>query len=120
MTGSARRAKETFVAAPVFSALGDPVRLSLVVRLCKEGPLPTVELKRNAGEVSRQGLTKHLRILEDAGLVRSDRVGRDRQWQLQAQQLAEMRDYLDRISAQWDIRLERLRRFVEEEIDPHT
>jgi DNA-binding transcriptional ArsR family regulator len=103
--------------APILSALGDPVRLAIVMRLCKDGPLPTIELKPDAGGVSRQGITKHLQVLEDAGLVSSDRVGRDRRWQLQTQQLAAARDYLDQISAQWDLRLERLRRFVEDDTD---
>lgn len=101
--------------APVFSALGDPVRLSIVARLCREGPLSTVELKQCAEGVSRQGLTKHLRVLEEAGLLGSARTGRDRQWRLQAQRLAALRSYLDRVSAQWDRRLERLRAFVEDE-----
>jgi DNA-binding transcriptional ArsR family regulator len=72
-----------------------------------------IELTRGAG-VTRQGLTKHLHVLEEAGLVSSDRFGRDRRWRMQAEQLATLRDYLDQISAQWDLRLERLRAFVED------
>ena len=108
------RVGELQTAAPVFAALGDPVRLAMIARLCKDGPLPTMELKQGAGSVSRQGITKHLHVLEEAGLVSSDRVGRDRQWRVQTHQLATVRDYLDQISAQWDRRLERLRRFVED------
>lgn len=100
------------IAAPIFAALGDPVRLAMLTRLCREGPLPTVALKEDAC-VTRQGVTKHLQVLEEAGLVRSDRVGRDRQWQIRAQQFAAARGYLDAMSAQWDLRLERLRAFVE-------
>jgi DNA-binding transcriptional ArsR family regulator len=99
-------------AAPLFAALGDPIRLAIAARLCKDGPLPTIELMRDAA-VTRQGLTKHLIVLEEAGLVTSERLGRDRRWRMQAQQLAAAREYLDRISAQWDLRLERLRAFVE-------
>ncbi|MDL2400189.1 ArsR/SmtB family transcription factor [Rhizobium mayense] len=102
-------------AAPIFSALGDPVRLAIVARLCKDGPLPTIELKQCADGVSRQGVTKHLQVLEEVGLVESDRTGRDRQWRLQAQQLVAVRDYLGWISAQWDQRLELLRAFVEDD-----
>ncbi|HVY16347.1 MAG TPA: helix-turn-helix domain-containing protein [Rhodopila sp.] len=101
-------------AAPIFSALGDPVRLAIVARLSQDGPLPTVALKRCADGLSRQGVTKHLHVLEDVGLVDSDRIGRDRQWRLRTRQLAAVRDYLDWISAQWDQRLERLRAFVED------
>ncbi len=100
-------------AAPLFAALGDPVRLAIVARLSDDGPLATIELKREAG-VSRQAVTKHLHVLESAGLVRSDRVGRDRQWRMQAHQLAAARGYLEQISKQWDVRLERLRTLVEE------
>lgn len=99
-------------AAPLFAALGDPVRLAMITRLSDDGPLPTIELKREAG-VTRQAITKHLQLLESVGLVRSDRVGRDRQWRVQGKQLATARRYLDRISKQWDQRLERLKAFVE-------
>lgn len=102
-------------AAPAFSALGDPTRLAIVSRLCREGPLPTIELRRCAGEVSRQAVTKHLQVLEDAGLVESDRIGRDRQWRLKGDQLDAARGYLDRLSAEWDQRLARLKAFVEDE-----
>ena len=60
-------------------------------------------------------MTKHLRILEAVGVVRSDRVGRDRAWRIETKALARTRDTLDRISAQWDARLERLRAMVEDE-----
>jgi DNA-binding transcriptional ArsR family regulator len=100
-------------AAPVFAALGDPVRLAIVTQLCAGGPLPTMRLKERT-EISRQAITKHLRILEEAGLVHSDRVGRDRAWRVDPHQLTRTRDYLARISAQWDARLERLRAFVED------
>ena len=100
-------------AAPVFAALGDPIRLAIVTQLCAGGPLPTIRLKDRT-EISRQAITKHLRILQDAGLVRSDRVGRDRAWRIEPHQLARTRDYLERISAQWDARIERLRTFVED------
>ncbi len=63
--------------------------------------------------VSRQAITKHLRVMEHAGLVRSARRGRERVWQLRQQRLAEARHYLDMISKQWDDALGRLRKFVE-------
>jgi DNA-binding transcriptional ArsR family regulator len=105
---------ELLTAAPAFAALGDAVRLGIVARLCRDGPLPTIVLLEGAGGVSRQGVTKHLRVLEQAGLVTSDRVGRDRQWRLRERRLAEVRVVLDAMSAEWDGRVERLRRLVEE------
>jgi DNA-binding transcriptional ArsR family regulator len=101
-------------AAMVFAALGDPVRLAIIARLSGDGPLPTVQLKHGT-TLSRQAVTKHLRILEDSGLVRSDRVGRDRSWRIKEGQLAKTGAYLEQISARWDARLKRLRSFVEDE-----
>lgn len=99
-------------AAPVFAALGDATRLRIVTRLCREGPLAMVQLQDDH-EVSRQAVAKHLRALEQAGLLRSERVGRERIWALQAQRLTQARLYLDQISEQWDQALSRLRDFVE-------
>jgi DNA-binding transcriptional ArsR family regulator len=101
-------------AAPVFAALGDATRLRIVARLCDGGPLSIVRLTEGA-QISRQAITKHLRALEGAGLVRSGRAGRERIWELQTKRLAEVRSYLDQISTQWDEALGRLRAFVETE-----
>jgi DNA-binding transcriptional ArsR family regulator len=98
--------------SPVFAALGDPTRLAIVRRLCDTGPLSTIRLTDGTA-LSRQGVTKHLRTLEDAGLVRADRVGRDCVWQLRREKVSEVRDYLDEISAQWDAAIARLRAMVE-------
>lgn len=100
-------------AAPAFAALGDPLRLGLVTRLSHEGPLSTKCLLGKTS-VTRQALTRHLQLLEGAGIVRSQRVGRDRLWQVEPPKLIEVSTFLERISAQWDARLERLRSFVEE------
>ena len=99
-------------AAPLFAALGDATRLQIVVRLCDGGPQSIVRLTEGSS-VSRQAVTKHLRALERAGLVRSDRSGRERIWALQPRRLADVRDYLTRISDQWDQALQRLRALVE-------
>ena len=63
--------------------------------------------------VTRQAITKHLNVLEDAGLVRGIRVGRERLWEIETRQLEEARRFLDRISRQWDDALGRLRLSVE-------
>jgi len=64
--------------------------------------------------VTRQAITKHLRVMEGSGLVRSTRRGRESVWQLERRRLEDARRYLDRISSQWDDALLRLRRFVED------
>jgi DNA-binding transcriptional ArsR family regulator len=100
-------------AAPVFAALGDETRLQVVSRLCAEGPLSIVKLSSGAG-VSRQAVSKHLRVLEDAGLVYSSKEGRENVYTLQPKRLAEAKRLLDSISSEWDHTLERLRAFVED------
>lgn len=114
MSGNTGGFQQLRNAAPIFAALGDPSRLSIIERLCEAGPLPTIRLQSGSGGVSRQGITKHLRVLEDAGLVESFRIGRDRQWQLRTEHLAELRAYLGQVTAEWDARLQRLKAFVED------
>lgn len=97
--------------APVFTALGDETRLYLVSRLCQEGPLSITRLAEGTA-LSRQAVTKHLRVLADAGLARSGRRGREQQWQIEARRLADVRRLLARIATQWDDALARLAAFV--------
>ena len=101
------------VAAPVFAALGDETRLRLVERLCREGPASITRLSSGA-PITRQAITKHLRVMRDAGLVRCSRQGRESYWELDRRRLREVRRNLALISAQWDDALGRLRRFVED------
>jgi DNA-binding transcriptional ArsR family regulator len=63
--------------------------------------------------ISRQAVSKHLRVLEQAGLLQSRRRGRERLWQLEQRRLLEARHYLNQISSQWDEALARLRALVE-------
>jgi DNA-binding transcriptional ArsR family regulator len=100
--------------APVFAALGDATRLRVVSRLCDEGPLSIVKLTEGS-DVTRQAVTKHLRVLEDAGLVRSLRAGRENVWELQPRRLAEAQRLLGLISSEWDATLDRLASFVEDD-----
>ena len=100
-------------AAPLFAALGDETRLRVVARLCEEGPLSITRLTEGGG-VSRQAVTKHLRVLAKAGLVRGSRDGRESLWKLETKRLADARQKLEAISKEWDHTLERLRAFVEE------
>lgn len=99
-------------AAPVFAALGDPARLQIVSRLCREGPLSISRLSEGA-QISRQAVTKHLNALAAAGLIEGERSGRECIYELQPRRLAQVKRHLDIISTQWDDALERLRKFVE-------
>ncbi len=100
------------VPAAVFAALGDDTRLRLVTRLSGQGPMSITRLT-SGSKVTRQAISKHLRVMERSGLVRSSRYGRERRWRLNERRLADARFYLDQISRQWDAALDRLRAFVE-------
>jgi DNA-binding transcriptional ArsR family regulator len=63
--------------------------------------------------LTRQAVTKRVKVLEDTGLVRSARVGRDRSWRVEPRRLSRTPAYFDCIATQWDAQLERLRAFVE-------
>lgn len=114
--GRARALVRTRIAeaAPIFAALGDETRLRIVLRLCDAGPQSIVRLTE-AADVTRQAVTKHLRALSDAGLVRCERVGRETIWELETKRLEEVRRYLDQISQRWDGALARLKTLVETE-----
>ena len=99
-------------AAPVFAALGDETRLRVLERLSREGPLSIVRLAEGS-RVTRQAVTKHLRVLAGAGLITGSRSGRENVWRLEEGGLAEAGRLLDVISREWDATLERLRAFVE-------
>lgn len=98
--------------AALFAALGDETRLQVLRRLCLEGPLSITHLAAGT-TVTRQAVTKHLRVLSDAGLVKNSRVGRENLWSAEATRLNEARRCLDAISRKWDERLNRLRELVE-------
>jgi DNA-binding transcriptional ArsR family regulator len=115
-----RKSREVFAVGaivkvlPALSALGDESRLQLVIKLCRNGPQSIARLTEGAG-ISRQGVTKHLHALHEAGLVRRERSGREQIWRLEPKRLDEVRRYLAQISQQWDDALERLKAAVEKE-----
>ncbi|HYP62371.1 MAG TPA: metalloregulator ArsR/SmtB family transcription factor [Acidocella sp.] len=98
--------------ASIFAALGDATRLSLLTRLNDGQDHPINRLTATA-PLSRQAVTKHLHVLEQAGLVQSRRAGRETLYRLRPGTLSAARDYLIEISRQWDAALGRLRDFVE-------
>lgn len=102
--------------ALLFAALGDATRLQLINRLgqCKANHNSIAKLSSGM-ELSRQGVTKHLRVLENAGIVKSARVGRELHFLLLPQALTPLKEYLELVSTQWDDAIERLRSYVEVE-----
>ncbi len=101
-------------AAPVFAALGDDVRLTLVSRLSQQAPLSITHLADGL-PITRQAVTKHLHVLEHAGIVRCQKSGREQHWELDEAPLDDARQFLDGISRQWANTLGRLKAFAEGE-----
>ena len=97
----------------VFAALGDETRLSVLARLGSGAPQSISRLTHGT-RLSRQAITKHLRVLERAGVVRSVRAGRESLFALQPKSIDGIRQYLDEVSRQWDGALLRLKSLVED------
>jgi DNA-binding transcriptional ArsR family regulator len=98
--------------APVFAALGDATRLALMARLCERAPCSISQLAEGS-PITRQAITKHLRVLEGAGLVRGEAAGRECLFEIEPEPLEQATEYLEIVSQQWEAALVRLKKFVE-------
>jgi DNA-binding transcriptional ArsR family regulator len=105
--GAKRRAQ-----ADLFAALGDETRLGLVAALAG-GEARSISHLARGTRLTRQAVTKHLRVLEAAGMVRSVRSGRQSLFEFDPAPVSELREYLGRLSEQWDQALVRLKTLVE-------
>jgi len=110
-TRDASAARRRYHAA-VFAALGDETRLALVSSLSGGQPRSIAQLT-GGSRLTRQAITKHLRVLESAGIVHGVRAGRESRFELDPAPLNELKDYLGRVSEQWDQVLARLQNLVE-------
>jgi DNA-binding transcriptional ArsR family regulator len=99
--------------ASVFFALGDKTRLQLIAVLCAGGALSIAQLTAGT-DVTRQAVTKHLRMMADAGLVKDIKVGRERLWQFEPGAMEEARLSLETIGRQWEQALGRLKVSLED------
>jgi DNA-binding transcriptional ArsR family regulator len=122
-SGKARRAgqrdaglpaivRSSEVLANVFAALGDPTRLKLVAVLCAGGAFSIAQLTAST-DITRQGVTKHLQVLADAGVVRDVKLGRERLWLLEPGQIEEAKRTLEVIGRHWEVALGKLKLFAE-------
>src|SRR5215469_13973015 len=99
--------------APIFAALGDRTRLSLVGRL-STGRAYSISQLTQGSRMTRQAISKHLRVLENVGIVHWIRSGRESLFAFDPAPMEEIQKYLDFVSAQWDQALARLKSFVEQ------
>jgi len=106
---AAKRRRHAFV----FAALGDATRLSLVAKLCRGQPRSISQLTQGS-KLTRQAITKHLRVLESVGIVHSVRKGRESRFEFDPEPIGGIKEYADFVSEQWDQALSRLKSFVED------
>jgi len=99
--------------ASVFAALGDQTRLSLVSKLSRGKPHSISQLAEGSN-LTRQAITEHLHVLQNAGIVHCVRAGRKSLFQLDPEPIGRIKKHLDLVSEQWDQALSRLKAFVED------
>ena len=97
--------------AQVFAALGDGTRLTLLEKLSDGRRLSITDLSLGAG-LTRQAVTKHLKVMENAGLLSSARTGRESRYALRRDSIQQARVYLEHVSSQWDAALAKLQGYL--------
>jgi len=98
----------------LFRALGDPYRLEMVKRVSKGG-YNTINTLSQGLDISRQGARKHLQILVDSNLIILETKGRETTVHLNRKELKKGSTFLQELEKKWDLRLEALRRTLENE-----
>lgn len=103
----------------VFLALADPTRRKMIEQLSVLGPVTITQLT-DVFPITRQAVTKHLDTLHDAGLVETERRGRERIITFRPEPLREATDWVAAVEARWDRRLAALANFLATEAQTDT
>lgn len=98
----------------LFSALADPTRRNLLLNLAEHSPKTATQLTEEY-TITRQGILKHLNILEDTGLVTVYQKGREKRYVLTPEPLSDLHQWIKELNARWDERLRRLKTILEDE-----
>lgn len=98
----------------LFAAIADPIRRGLLVNLAEHSPRTATQLAEDY-PITRQGILKHLTILQSAGLVAVHQIGREKRYTLTPEPLQELDQWIEDIGAKWDERLLRLKALLENE-----
>jgi DNA-binding transcriptional ArsR family regulator len=97
----------------VFSALSDPTRREVMRFLSERSAVTATELAERL-PISRQAVVKHLAALSEAGLVDASKEGREKRYRLTPGGFADAMSWIADVGAEWDERLKRLRRHLDE------
>jgi DNA-binding transcriptional ArsR family regulator len=98
----------------VFQAIADPTRRKLLKLLSKE-EMPVTAISEHF-PISRTAVSKHLRVLAEAGLVKERKAGRETRYKLEPEPLFELKDWLQYFELFWENKLSALRLFVESDV----
>lgn len=104
---------EALQKSDVFQAIADPTRRKLL-KMLGEREMPVMEISGHF-PMSRTAVSKHLRILADAGLVNEKKIGRERIYWLNPEPLNELKDWLAYFERFWENKLAALKFYVENE-----
>jgi DNA-binding transcriptional ArsR family regulator len=96
----------------LWAALGDPMRLRLLDLLLERGDA-TASALANELPITRQGIAKHLVVLERADLVRARRAGRETRFTVREERLAQAQRQMAHVASRWDGRLAAIKRIAE-------
>ena len=96
----------------IWAALGDPTRLRVLDLLLERGEATASALAREL-PITRQGIAKHLVVLERADLVQARRVGRETRFTVRDERLAQAQREMARVASRWDDRLATIKRIAE-------
>jgi DNA-binding transcriptional ArsR family regulator len=95
----------------IFSALADPTRRAVILALSESGPVTATTLAAEL-PVTRQAVVKHLEALAEAGLAQAERSGKEMRYRLTPEPMTEAVRWMVGVGAEWDVRLEALRRHL--------
>ena len=104
--------KQTEPAVDAFHAIADPTRRAMLLRLAREGERSVSQLKKPF-TISQPAVSKHLRILREAGLVRCRKSGRESLYDIEASRLHDVRDWIAQVEEYWDQRLDALGEYLD-------
>jgi len=99
----------------VFHALGDPTRRAIVDRLSL-GPTSVSRLAEPLG-ITLTAVAQHLQILEESGLVRTEKLGRVRTCRIESRGFSALQGWIDGHKTAWESKLDQLGEFLEGEAD---